>query len=105
MIQRDKRYNLIKSLLSDGKIKVLSDIFDWVPKTIVSHDLGKKVSDFNKLLAKPGRFTMEDIYLIGNFCGLKERQIYELYEAYYLKIKGQRTTKKSKTSISPTLSE
>jgi hypothetical protein len=43
MIQRDKRYNLIKSLLSDGKIKVLSDIFDWVPKTIVSHDLGKKV--------------------------------------------------------------
>ena len=40
-------------------------------------------------------FTLEEIYRIGGFCGLAERQIYELVEAEYFKSKSKiKKTKK-----------
>jgi len=87
MIKRDDRYNLIKLLHADGQIKLLDDIFKYVPKTVVATDLGKKVTDFNVLLARPDNFELREIYRIGSLCGLSDREAYLLVEAQYLKLK------------------
>ncbi|MBS1603827.1 MAG: hypothetical protein JST42_14265 [Bacteroidetes bacterium] len=87
MIKRDERYNLIKLLHANGHIQILSDIFKYVPKTVVATDLGKKVTDFNVLLARPDNFELREIYRIGSLCGLSDREAYLLVEAQYLKLK------------------
>jgi len=87
MIKRDDRYNLIKLLHADGQIKILDDIFKYVPKTVVATDLGKKVTDFNVLLARPDNFELREIYRIGSLCGLSDRDAYLLVEAQYLQLK------------------
>jgi hypothetical protein len=96
MIKRDSRYNLIKPMIADGKIGTFNDIFEYIPKTIIATDLGKKVDRFNKLMNKVEGFTLEEIYRIGSFCDLGERQMYELVEAEYFKSKSKiKRTKKS----------
>ena len=96
MIKRDSRYNVIKAMIADGNIVTFNDIFEYIPKTVVSIYLGKKVDRFNKLMNKVDGFTLEEIYMIGSFCGLTERQIYELVEAEYFKSKSKiKKTKKS----------
>jgi hypothetical protein len=92
MIKRDDRYNLIKLLHADGQIKILDDIFKYVPKTVVATDLGKKVTDFNVLLARPDNFELREIYRIGNLCGLTDRDAYLLVEAQYLMKKPSKTS-------------
>jgi|KBSMisStandDraft_5_1062788.scaffolds.fasta_scaffold2866923_1 hypothetical protein len=87
MIKRDERYNLIKLLHADGQIEILNDIFKYVPKTVVATDLGKKVTDFNVLLARPDNFELREIYRIGNLCGLSDRDAYLLVEAQYIRLK------------------
>ena len=96
MIKKDSRYNLIKAMIADGNIETFNDIFEYIPKTVVATDLGKKVDRFNKLMKKVDGFTLEEIYIIGSFFGLSERQIYELVEAEYFKSKSKiKKTKKS----------
>ncbi|WP_431215070.1 hypothetical protein ACQ86N_10265 [Puia sp. P3] len=51
---------------------------------------------FNKLMEKVERFTLEEIYMLGNFLGLTEEQIYDLVRAEYVNSKGKiKKTKKS----------
>lgn len=78
MIKRDRRYELIRTMFNDGKIKTLNDIFVFVPKTIVANDLGKKVDRFTALINKVERFTMEDLFRIARLCDLEESQILQL---------------------------
>ena len=87
MIKRDNRYNLIKLLHANGEIQILNDIFNYVPKTVVATDLGKKVTDFNVLLARPDNFELREIYRIGSLCGLSDQDAYLLVEAQYLRLK------------------
>ncbi|MBS1663267.1 MAG: hypothetical protein JST68_19645 [Bacteroidetes bacterium] len=84
MIKRDDRYDVVKTMYGAGHIGLFKDIFKYIPKTVVANDLGKKVDRFNKLMSRLDEFTLKDMYTIGSFCGLTERQIYELVEAEYL---------------------
>lgn len=95
MIKRDDRYTIVNTMYGAGHIVSFNDIFKYIPKTVVALDLGKKVDRFNKLMNKVEGFTIEEIYMIGSFCGFNERQIYELVEAEYLKSKSKiKKTKK-----------
>jgi hypothetical protein len=93
MGRRKNRYDVIRTMFDQGEIRSLSDIFQFVPKTVVAGDLGKKVARFNTILNRPGSFTLKDIYLLGHLCGLTERQVYELFEKYYLNLKEEKINK------------
>ncbi|MBS1606667.1 MAG: hypothetical protein JST42_28685 [Bacteroidetes bacterium] len=96
MIKRDERYTIVRTMFDAGHVASFSDIFKYIPKTVVANDLGKKVDRFNKLMEKVERFTLEEIYMIGNFLGLTEEQIYELVRAEYVSSKGRiKRTKRS----------
>ena len=78
MIKRDHRYDLIKTMFNDGKIKALNDIFKYIPKTVLAKDLGKKVDRFTALINKVERFTLEELFRIAKLCDLENSQILEL---------------------------
>ena len=79
----DARYITIRSLYKDGLINSLIDIFKYVPKTIVATDMHTKVARLTALLNDPTAFTLEELYKIGELCGLAEREIYLLCEEYF----------------------
>jgi len=85
---RDPRYDIISPLCQAGKIASFNDIFKYIPKTVVAHDLGKKVSRFNVLINKVEKFTLEELAMIGHFCGLEESIIFKLAEKEYFIQKG-----------------
>jgi len=83
MANRDPRYDLIKHLYKEGKIKSFNDIFKYVPKTIVATDLGKKVDRFTELLNRVGGFTLDEVALMASFCELEESVMFKLIEKEY----------------------
>lgn len=78
MEKRDSRYELIRPMFNGGKIKTLTDIFKFIPKTVVAGDLGKKVDRFTALINKVERFTLEELFRIADLCDLERSQILQL---------------------------
>ena len=87
MVNRDTRYDIIKHLITEGKIKSFNDIFKYVPKTTVSTDLGKKVDRFTELMNRVDGFTLAELFTIAKFCEINETQIFNLVLNEYKKKK------------------
>jgi hypothetical protein len=84
MTNRDARYDLINPMFYEGKIITFSDIFKFIPKTVVANDLAKKVDHFTGLMNRIEEFTLEELFIIAKFCDLNESQILKLAENEYL---------------------
>ena len=50
MREPDKRYDIIKPMLNEGKIQRFLDIFHYQKKTVVARDLGKRGPRFDYLI-------------------------------------------------------
>ena len=83
MGHRDARYDLIKPMFIGGKIKTFSDIFKFIPKTVVATDLGKKVDRFTDLMNKVEGFTVQELFMMATFFELEESEILSLVENQY----------------------
>jgi hypothetical protein len=81
----DPRYRIIKPLLSAGQIHSFLDIFQYIPKSVVAADLGKKVDRFNDLMSRVDKFTVGELLAIGGFCKLSIPEMFKLVENEYLK--------------------
>jgi hypothetical protein len=85
MGNRDDRYKRIKPLIAGGEIKLFSDIFKHIPKTVVAKDLGKKNDRFKQLITKQlDGFTLKDLFLMASFCGIEETRMLDLVMKEYL---------------------
>lgn len=93
MRTRDPRYRIIKPLLNEGQIHSFLDIFEYIPKSVVAADLGKKVDRFTELMNRIEKFTVEELLIIAGFCNLSVSEMFQLVETEYLK----RQNKKLKT--------
>ncbi|HEX9509724.1 MAG TPA: hypothetical protein VF939_04545 [Puia sp.] len=89
MGNRDPRYDLIKPMIIGGKIKTFTDIFKFIPKTVVATDLGKKVDRFTELMNRIEGFTLEELFMMAKFCDLDESQMLQLAENEYLMSKSK----------------
>lgn len=78
MGNRDDRYDRVKPMIASGDIKIFSDIFKHVPKTVVAKDLGKKGDRFSQLIKQPDGFILKDLFLIATFCKIEESQVLRL---------------------------
>ena len=63
-------YDLVRPLFTIGEIKVFSDIFKHVPKSVVAGDLGKEKGRFNELIEEPGGFLIQELTKLGEKCDL-----------------------------------
>ncbi|HEV9034991.1 MAG TPA: hypothetical protein VGQ51_00170 [Puia sp.] len=85
MGNRDSRYDLIKPMLSEGKIVSFTDIFKYIPKTIVANDLGKKVDRFTVMMNQVEKFTLEELFKMAALCRLTKDQMFGLLLQEYVK--------------------
>lgn len=85
MGNRDPRYDLIKSMLSEGNIVFFTDIFKYIPKTVVANDLGKKVDRFTVMMNHVEKFTLEEVFRLAAMCKLTDEQMYTLMHNEYAK--------------------
>ena len=85
MGNRDSRYDLIKPMLSEGNIVSFTDIFKYIPKTIVANDLGKKVDRFTVMMNQVEKFTLEELFKVAGLCKLTDEQMFGLMYREHLK--------------------
>lgn len=83
MEQQDHRYPTIKPMLDQGRIKKLTDIFIYIPRTVLAQDIGKNLKRLNELLDRPENFMIKDLLLIGNLCTLSRREMLLLLDAEF----------------------
>ena len=83
MEQQDHRYPTIKPMLDQGRIKKLTDIFTYIPKTILAQDIGKNLKRLNELLDRLENLTVKDLLAIGNLCSLSRREMLLLLDAEF----------------------
>jgi hypothetical protein len=81
-MERDPRYNLIRPKYKRGEIRLFSDIFQTLPRSLVAKDLGKEKGRFNELVDNPNGFTWLELkkfsgnceMTIAEFCALIETE-------------------------------
>jgi hypothetical protein len=84
-MDKDRRYDIIEPLIVQGRIETFTDIFKYIPKTVVATDLGIHSNRFNELLVKVEKFRLEDLFRLARLVDISERQMLELiYKEYEL---------------------
>ncbi|HWB92338.1 MAG TPA: hypothetical protein VG605_10810 [Puia sp.] len=84
MGNRDTRYDLIEPMMSQGKIVSFTDVFKYIKKTVVANDLGKKVDRFTVMMYDPKKFSVGDLYRMGDLFKISAKQVFELIDNEYL---------------------
>ena len=57
-------------MFEEGKLHRLEDIFDYVTKSTVAKDLGKKRDTLNRVIENPDRLSFRDIRSLAELCGI-----------------------------------
>ena len=71
-------YRDVKMMFEEGKLQRLEDIFDYVNRSTVAKDMGKKRDTLSRLTENPDRFTLRDIRSFAELCGLTLNEILTL---------------------------
>jgi hypothetical protein len=87
---RDRRYTTVKNLISGGFINSFQEIFDTLPKTTVSRDLGMNNMRFSRLIKNVDQFVIKDVFRLAAFLEVDEMVLMNLIYRQY------RTDKKGK---------
>lgn len=77
---KDPRYNIIKSLISDGHVESFSDIFKFLPKTIVAGDLGLNAVRFNRLIENVEDLRIRQVYDLARLCNMEAIEFFKLID-------------------------
>ena len=75
MMEKDDRYEIIRSLVIWGRIKVFSEIFDYIPKSNVAEELGKEKNRFTILIHRPYELTFGIVYELSALWKLSFQQM------------------------------
>jgi hypothetical protein len=73
------KYPDVKMMFEEGKLQRLEDIFDYVNRSTVAKDLGKKRDTLNRLMENVDRFTFRDIRSLAELSGLTLNEILTLF--------------------------
>ena len=76
----DVRYKTIKPMYDEGTIQKFSDIFVFIPKTVVLTDLGKNNKRFNEMMEKVDDFQIKEILAIARLCNLTGMEMFILVD-------------------------
>lgn len=68
-MQHDIRYNTVKILLNEGRIKSFKSIFIYIPFSVVARDLHTTSSRMKRLIAKPELLMFKEINTLADLIG------------------------------------
>ncbi|HEY8387272.1 MAG TPA: hypothetical protein VIK74_01645 [Parasegetibacter sp.] len=75
---KDPRYKTVKIMLETGNISQFSEIFDIIPRSIVSADIGMNYTRFVNRLKKPELFILKELLTIAHYIGVDKKLIVDL---------------------------
>ena len=90
---KDRRYTLAKNEILGGHVKTLREIFDIIPKTVVSKALKIHNMRFSDLINDVQGFELSELYLLAELLEIDEKLLLDLTHAQYLADKKTRKKK------------
>jgi hypothetical protein len=70
---KDNRYNVARIFIEKGEIKTIAQIFDYIPKSVVSHELKTNNNRFTRLISDPLEFKLADLSKIAKLLGIETK--------------------------------
>jgi hypothetical protein len=81
----DHRYKTIKVLIESGIITEFNQIFLYIPKRVVSEDMGINYSRFVRLLQQVELFRLKELIMMSVFFEVNGKTFIELAQAFVAK--------------------
>lgn len=92
-MSRDHRYKTVKVLIESGIITEFNQIFLYIPKSVVSEDMGINYSRFVRLLRQVELFRLKELIIMSGFFEVEGKAFIELAHSQYLTDKKVKTRK------------
>lgn len=75
---KDPRYKTIQGLLKEGEIAKFTDIFKWIPYTVVANDFGTNHNRMKKMIVDPALWKLEELYQLADWIGYSRQKPEEM---------------------------
>lgn len=66
---KDPRFKAVKVLLNTGHIKTFSDIYKYIPKTVIRNVIGTSGTRMDALVEDPGGYRVGELFKIAGLIG------------------------------------
>ena len=83
-MSRDHRYKTVKVLIESGIITEFNQIFLYIPKSVVSEDMGINYSRFVRLLRQVELFRLKELIIMSGFFDVDGKAFIELAHSQYV---------------------
>jgi hypothetical protein len=70
---KDNRYNIARIFIEKGEIKTIAQIFDYIPKSVVSHEIKTNNNRFTRLINDPLEFKLIELSKIAKAIGIETK--------------------------------
>jgi hypothetical protein len=81
---KDHRYKTVKVLIESSIITEFNQIFLYIPKSVVSEDMGINYSRFVRLLQQVELFRLKELIIMSGFFEVEGKIFIELAHSQYL---------------------
>jgi hypothetical protein len=88
-MSKDVRYTAVKHLVGVDTITNIKGVFDYIPKTVVSKDLGMNYQTFTRKVEDPRLFTVQEILTMAELLGVPSEALFNLIVNSLIKKKGK----------------
>ncbi|OQP52605.1 hypothetical protein A4H97_25110 [Niastella yeongjuensis] len=75
---KDNRYNVARIFIEKGEIKTIEQIFDYIPKSVVSRELKTNNNRFTRLISDPLAFKLIELSKIAKAIGVETKVLVNL---------------------------
>jgi hypothetical protein len=75
---KDNRYNIARIFIEKGEIKTIEQIFDYIPKSVVSRELKTNNNRFTRLISDPLTFKLIELSKIAKAIGVETKVLVSL---------------------------
>jgi len=82
-MEKDIRYESVKVLIETGRIHEFQQIFNYLPKSILAHDLGTNNNRMTRLINHVEQFTLEELFRISHLLGVNYKIILTIVHNQY----------------------
>lgn len=84
MVDKEKKYLIIKGLIEKGHITVFKEIFDYIPPTPIATALGINYTKFKKLIDQVEGWTFKDACALARLFDIDDKIIIDLIHNQHL---------------------
>jgi hypothetical protein len=70
---KDNRYNIARIFIESGEITTIAQIFEYIPKSVVSHEIKTNNNRFTRLINDPLEFKLIELSKIAKALGIETK--------------------------------